>query len=174
MLENKTVMSSTTKGLYLGLIVVLLSVLLMVTMTMQQQQKLSWVSFLIIIAGIIWACIKYAKDMNGNVTFGNVFAHGFKTTAVLTIISILYTILAITIIFPEMKDQALEISRQKMEEQGQLSDSDIDKAVDWTGKYFTAFAVGGSLIGYLFMGAIASLIGAAIAKKNPQANNPMM
>jgi hypothetical protein len=36
------------------------------------------------------------------------------------------------------------------------------------GGFFTISAVGGSLIVNIIVGAIASLIGAAVAKKNPQ------
>jgi hypothetical protein len=35
-------------------------------------------------------------------------------------------------------------------------------------KYFIPFAIGGALFMYLLIGVIASLIGAAIAKKNPE------
>ena len=36
-----------------------------------------------------------------------------------------------------------------------------------TKKFFLPFALGGAILGTGFLGAIASLIGAAVAKKNP-------
>lgn len=172
--ENRIVMSPVTKGLYIGLAVILLSVLLMVFMSMEEQNKFSWISYVIVVGGIIWACIRYAQDMNGNVTFGNVFGHGFKTTAVVAILAVLFTLLAVTVIFPEMKDKSMEMARTQMEEQGRMSDTQIDEALTMTDKYFIPFAVGGTLVGYLIIGLISSLIGAAVAKKNPNAGNPMV
>ena len=36
-----------------------------------------------------------------------------------------------------------------------------------TKKFIMVFLVGGTLLGYLFFGALASLIGAAVTKKEP-------
>lgn len=161
-------MTPAIKGLIIGLVLIAVSVVMQLLITdLEKLQKLNWVSFLLIVAGIVWACFSYSKDMNGNVTFGNVFAHGFKTTAVLTIIMLAFTVLSFTILFPEMKDKAIELARTQMEAKGELSEAQIDQAVSMTEKFFMPFAIGGVLIAYLVMGAIASLIGAAIAKKNP-------
>lgn len=166
-MENK-IMTPAIKGLIIGLVLIAVSVVMQLLITdLEKLQKLNWVSFLLIVAGIVWACFSYSKDMNGNVTFGNVFAHGFKTTAVLTIIMLAFTVLSFTILFPEMKDKAIELARTQMEAKGELSEAQIDQAVSMTEKFFMPFAIGGVLIAYLVMGAIASLIGAAIAKKNP-------
>mgnify|MGYP001556809595 FL=1 len=53
-----------------------------------------------------------------------------------------------------------------------MSQDQIDKATEISRKYFTIFVIGGTIMIYAIMGVIASLIGAAAAKKNPQANNP--
>lgn len=165
---EKKAMTSTNKGIIIGLILVALSVISTLFVTdVEQQQRYSWVSYLIMIGCTVWACISYAKDMDGNVTFGNVFSHGFKTTSVFTIILVLYTALSLTVIFPEMKDKMLEFSRAQMEKDGKLSSADIDRAVSMTSKFFIPFAIAGMLIFSLIIGAIGSLIGAGVAKKNP-------
>lgn len=165
---EKKVMTSTNKGLIIGLILVVLSVATSLFVTdMEKQQSYAWISYLIMIGCTVWACISYARDMDGNVTFGNVFSHGFKTTSVFTIILVLYTALSLTVIFPEMKDKMLELSRAQMEKDGKLSSADIDRALSMTSKFFVPFAIAGMLIFSLIIGAIGSLIGAAVAKKNP-------
>ncbi len=167
-MEEKKIMTPLNKGLILGLIAIVLSVLTQTLIPdLKEQQKYGWISQAILFAGIIWACWSYAKDMNSNVTFGNVFAHGFKTTAVLTSISLVFTILSVTLLFPELKDKALENAREQMTEQGQLNDTQIDQALEMTRKFFTVFVIGGVIISTLLVGAIASLIGAAVVKKNP-------
>ena len=72
-----------------------------------------------------------------------------------------------TVLFPEMKDKTLEMARQRMEERGNLSDSQIEQGVEFTKKFFIPFAIGGTLLGTLIFGTVASLIGAAVAKKKP-------
>jgi hypothetical protein len=43
----------------------------------------------------------------------------------------------------------------------------MDTAIEISRKFFMAFLIAGTLVGYLAFGAIASLIGAAVTKKNP-------
>lgn len=165
---EKKMMSPINKGLIISLILVVISVVTYIAVPdMEQQQKFGWFNYVIIIGGLIWACITYSNDLNHNVTFGNLFAHGFKVTAVFTCITLVYTILAATIIFPEMKDKAMEVARKQMEANGDLNESSIDQALEMTRKFFVPFLIAGMLVGSLIIGAVGSLIGAAIAKKNP-------
>jgi hypothetical protein len=120
-----------------------------------------------IAGGAAWACFSYSKDMNGNVTFGNLFAHGFKTTAVFTIIMIIYTVLSLTVIFPEMKEKMLELAMKQAEAKGTMTEAQLEQARSMTEKFLMPFAIGGILVMYLAIGAIGSLLGATIAKKNP-------
>lgn len=157
-----------TIGLVLSLILVAISVIISITITdLQAMQKFSWLSYLILIGGLVYGCVTFAKEKNGHVTFGNVFSFGFKTTAIITSIMVIFTILSVTVLFPEMKDKAMEMARSQMEKDGNLSESQIDQAIEMTTKFFIPFAIGGALIGYLFIGTIGALIGAAAAKKNP-------
>jgi NADH:ubiquinone oxidoreductase subunit 6 (subunit J) len=106
--------------------------------------------------------------MDANVTFGNVFADGFKTSAAVTAIMIVFTIISLKLLFPEMIDKALEQAQANMSKQNNMSEEQIETAMTMTKKFFIPFAIGGALIIYLLIGAIASLIGAAAAKKNPR------
>jgi hypothetical protein len=167
-MEQKKPMTTMQKGIILSLIIITLSVLMSVFIKdMQQQQKYAWASYIIILGGIIWACYTYAQDMENNVTFGNVFAHGFKVSAVLASFTVIYTILSITVLFPEVKEQALELTRSEMEKQGVLGDAEIDQSVSMISKFFLPFAIAGAALGTLIIGVISALIGAAVVKKNP-------
>jgi hypothetical protein len=48
-----------------------------------------------------------------------------------------------------------------------MSEDQIEQALNMTKKFFMVFLIGGALLGYLLFGAIASVIGAAITKKDP-------
>ena len=165
-METK-VTSPQVKGLIISLVLIVYGLIIYFVDGMKHPE-LSYIQYVFFIGGIIWACITYSKQLNANVTFGNLFAHGFKTTAVITVIILLYTVLAFNVLFPDMVDKSVEITRQKMEADGKASDSQIDQTVNMMKDHFTLFAVVGIIVGFAIVGAIASLIGAAVAKKKPQ------
>ena len=164
-METK-VTTPVVKGLIISLILIVFGLVLYFT-DQYMNKTLSYIQYAIILGGIIWGCTTYSNQLNNNVTFGNLFAHGFKITAVFTVILVVYTILSLKVLFPEMADKILEQTTAELEKQN-MSEEQIDQAMSITKKFFVPFAIGGVLVGYMFIGAISSLLGAAIAKKNPQ------
>lgn len=128
---------------------------------------MSWVSSAILLIVIIWACIHYANQMKGDVTFGKVFSQGFKVTAGIAAIMSVYTFIAFKFIHPEVIEKTIDIARAEMEKKPELNAEAIDMGLNMTRKFFIPFALAGSLFGTAFVGLIASLLGAALAKKNP-------
>src|SRR3954463_6897513 len=96
---EKKVMTHVQKGLLVSLILIVLGIAAYFG-GFDTQSWYRWIPLLILLVAIIWACIYYSSQMNHQVTFGNVFSHGFKTSAVITIILIVWGILSVTIIFP--------------------------------------------------------------------------
>jgi len=164
-METK-VTSPLAKAVIIALILIVFNLIIQF-MNMLDNKGVGSIGIVILIAGIIWSVVTYAKQLSGNVTFGNAFAHGFKVTAAITAIMIIYTFISLKFINPEMRDIAMEKARAQLESQGQ-SDEQIDKILNMTKKNFVLFAVAGQLLSTIIIGAIASLIGAAVAKKNPQ------
>src|SRR6185437_1654393 len=163
---QQTVTTSTTKGIVLALILIIIA-LATYFLNMNQNSALQYISYVVFIAGIIWSVVSYGKQVDHNSTFGNYFAHGFKTAAIVTAIMIIY-IIVFVIIFPDIKEKAIDAVRKAMEAKGAMSQEQISKYLISYGKFFMVIAVAGTLIGYLIFGAIASLIGAGITKKNPR------
>jgi preprotein translocase subunit SecF len=116
---------------------------------------------------LIVVCINYANQKSNYVTFGNVFGYGFKTTAIIALITVVYSLLSIYVIFPETRDLALEQSRKQMEQQGRLSEDQIDGALETVRKGFLLIVLLSAIFGTLIFGAISSVLGAAFAKKKP-------
>ena len=167
-MEPKKPLSHIAAGAIIGAALILYSMVLYFTNT--QQSSAAWFSYLIMIIGLVFFINLYGKANNNHVSFGNLFAYGFKSTAFMTLIVIACTLLMFTIL-PEMKEKIFETARTNMEEKGKLTEEQIDKAIEMTRKFFYAFTIGGIVLVYAIFGAIGSVIGAAITKKRPY--NPL-
>jgi hypothetical protein len=160
--------SPAIKGVIISLILIVCN--LGITFSGQMENRvLSMIPLAIGVAGIIWSCINYSNQMNNNVTFGNVFGHGFKVVAAITAIMALSTLLLFLVVKPELVDLSIEKAREAMEKRG-TPDSDMNNAVGMMKKMFIPFAVIGVILIYGIGGTLIALIGAAVAKKNPDHN----
>lgn len=163
-MEEQKIMSAQLKGLLISLFVIIVSITGYYT-ELSFKPWFGWIVNAVFFIAIIFACVHFASQKQGYVTFGNVFLHGFKVTAVITIILLVYTLLAMTVLFPEMKEKIFEMQEAQMEERGMDSEQ-IEKGMSFMRKNFMVFMVIFLLFGNLIIGCIASLIGAAVAKKN--------
>ena len=158
-------MSHITAGLIIAGVLIVYSMVL-TFLDLSTNQALGMLSLGILIGMLIYFVTQYGKSVEHNATFGQLFSFGFKATAVATIISIAFQLLFF-VIFPEYKDKITEMQREQMYQRG-MTDAQVEQAMTFTAKFFYAFLIGGALVGNLIFGAIGSLIGAAITKKNPQ------
>lgn len=163
---EKKITSPALKGVIISLILIVFSLIIQF-LNLTKNRGFGSIQFIILIGGIIWSAVSFSKQMDGNITFGNIFAHAFKTAAAVTAIMVIYAVISIKLISPESIDTALQEARTQMEGKN-MSDDQIDKALSITKKFFIPFAIGGILLSYLIIGAIGAIIGAAVSKKNPQ------
>lgn len=168
MQETKPI-SHLVAGAILGALLVVYSIVLYF-LDQMQNQTLGYLSYVILIGGLIFFIHLYAKSKNNEVTFGNLFSYGFKATAIVILIMLIFVI-GFNMAFPEFKDQIIQTMREKMEEDGKSTDDQIETAVNMFSKNYILFATIGTVIGMAILGAIGSLIGAAVTKKKPV--NPM-
>lgn len=152
-------------ALIISAILIVYSILLQM-LGMDQNRSLQWLSYALLIGGLIYFINAYGKAHNNSLTFGNLFAYGFKTTALVAVIMALFLVI-FSLIFPEYKEKVIEMSRTAMEERGNLSDSQIESSLEMMDKYYLVGLVGGTILFTLIVGAIGSLIGAGVTKKNP-------
>lgn len=152
-----------TYGVITGLACIILGVIMKVT-HLEYNKGAQWISILPIVIGLILNAIAFSKANDHYVTFGQVFGSSFKATALLTIILIVWS-LATLFIWPETVDIAIQKAEEDMTKRGGLSEDQISQSLAMTRKYFKVFMVAGVLFGTLVIGAISSLLGAAIAKK---------
>jgi hypothetical protein len=165
-MEEKKPISHIVAGLTIAAVLVVYSILLNY-MDLSQNQSMGWLSYIILIGGLIVFINLYGKAKDHQVTFGNLFSYGFKATAIITLIMIVFIIIFF-MAFPEFKDKIVDAAREGMEKQGKMTDDQIDQGLEMFERNFILFSAGGALFMYLILGAIGSLIGAAITKKQPR------
>ncbi len=167
---EKKVTSHLAKGVVISMILIILS-LVIYLMELYRMQWLQYVGFLILFAGIIVSVMIFGKENAYNKSFGNLFAHGFKITALVTVIMIAFTFLS-DFLFPEAKEKIIEISREQALENAKGNEEQVEVGMKMFEKYYTLFIMIGIIFWYMLIGVIASLIGAAITKKNPHPEMP--
>ncbi len=154
------------KGILLSLVLMVIS-LIGGFAHLQFESWFKWLPSIIQIIAIIIFCIQYGKQQTDGVTFGKAFGYGFKISLVVSILMIVYGLLSFYVIFPEFTDQALQQARAGMEAKGNLTEDQIDKGMEITKKFMQPIPI--AIITFLltlFVGTIASLLGAAFTKKS--------
>lgn len=165
-MEKKPV-SYFIPGIILGLVSVILFLVYFFLGLTFRKDFINFIPALISFALIIYFVIKWANDNDNNVTFGQCFGYGFKSVMIMALIVFFFTLIFI-LLFPDFKQQYIDFIRVQMDENKTITDEQKEQGVAMVSKFFMISTLGGGLFFNLLIGAIASLIGSAIAKKNPQ------
>lgn len=164
-MEPKKPINHFIAGLIIGAVIILYSLVLNFT-GKETDRTLGWVAYILFVGGIIMFINMYGNARNNELSFGGLFTYGFKVTSIATLLIVICLAVIISVM-PDFKQKVLDTMRQAMEDQGKMDDDKIDETVNWFSNNFLLITVGGALFMYILFGAIASLIGAAITKKNP-------
>lgn len=167
-MEERKPISHVTAGLIIAALLVVYSIIINF-MGLTQNQSLGLLQYALIIGGLVYFVTQWGKAHDYTLSFGNLFAYGFKATAVFTIINIVFLIIFF-LVFPEMKEKTFEMAREQMEKNPNVSEDQIEQGIDIARRFFWVGLVGGTMFFMILVGAIGSLIGAAVTKKRP--NNP--
>lgn len=144
--------------------------LLLFILDVQDVTSLQYISYLIVIAGLIWAIKAYRDDqLDGHVGYGQAVGAATTVTVVFSLLYGIYTYIFVKFIDPGIVDKIMERTEEAMIKQGQ-SDEAIERALKWTKAMTTPFMMAlWSVITYFFAGLVTSLIASAFLKKEKQA-----
>ena len=132
---------------------------------LQYESWSKWLQSLVMIVAIVVG-VKAIAAANKHkvVSFGALFGAGMLITTIIAIISIVYFFLYSNFIETNFIDNLLDVSRAQMAEKG-LSEEQVDAAIEMSKKFMSpGIMMAISLFSSLIMGAIVSLISAAIFK----------
>src|SRR5512141_2449685 len=101
MMDQK-ITTPLTKAIIIGLIIIAIT---MTTTFLNQKVNgpFQWLGYIVFLVGIIISITFYGKQIDHQSTFGNYFAHGFKVSAIITLIMIFYIVIFMSV-FPEFKE----------------------------------------------------------------------
>ncbi len=164
--EQSKPVSHIRAGLMISAAIILLSVV-MSLFSGNGDPNGGWISYLIIIIGVSFFVQQYGKARQFQPGFGELFSYGFKTTTIIALCFVVY-LLVLSQVAPQLKEAAMEATRQQLETSKNLSESDVDQALKLADRFFWILLIGTSLFFFVFIGAIGALLGAAITKKGQQ------
>jgi len=161
---NKTALNY---GVYLGIASILISVILFALGKQYEQDWKNGVISFVIMTTIIALGIKKFKELNGGfLTLGQGLKTGIAIALIGGVISIIYTLIFMNFIEPDFMEKSMELARQKMLDNPNLSEEQMEQAIEMQKKFSgPAMIAAFGLIWTLFLGFIISLISSLIMQK---------
>jgi hypothetical protein len=126
-----------------------------------------WIAYTILLLfGILYTQVHIREKVNdGLISFGDAFMAGFKMSLWVALIFAVFNFIFYQFIFPEAKDEMLQLTEQSMREKG-MSEEEIEMGMKFTGFFVSpAGILISTMVMYPIMGAIASLIAAAFTQR---------
>lgn len=131
---------------------------------LDQNSPIKYLSFVPFVAFLFLAQKEFRDISGGYMTFGTGFSTGFRYSIFTGLVVGVFIAIYLWILSPDVLEKSIEASRGEMEKRN-MSDADIEKAMGITkmiGPWAAAFGVA---VMDAIIGAIISLIGASIFKK---------
>lgn len=153
-------------GLITGITLIIYSTILY-TLSQTTNTWLSLIIYAILIGGLILGMREYRLANEGYMTYGQGLGLGTQLAAIAGFLSSCFTVFYTQIIDTGFQERLTEQVREQMEEKGNLSDEQIDQAVEMMQKFQSPglqFFFG--LLGTILIGLIFSLVIAAFIRRN--------
>jgi hypothetical protein len=167
-MESPLVRHAATYGLYIGLALIIRSLLDYLLGFYGQNFAFYILSYLIMIAGIVWATVQYRdKEKGGFISYGDSVGYGVLLSLFYGIIISVFSIILIHLISPDYMENVYNMAREKLYEDGRLSEEQIEMSIAMMEKFKgPVFMLFSGIIVQMFFGLIISLITSIFIKRN--------
>jgi hypothetical protein len=165
-MEQKPPIHHLIKGIVIAVIWILLNFFVRKSGGVSLPGILQFLPSVIIVAGVAVACILFGSDTRGTLGFGDIFAHGFKTTAVVTFLVAIYTFIMAKFVFP-VSAHEIDEAVKSLVDQGNVMTAEARRLAEANAKKAWIIEVSGTIFATLVTGLLGSLLGSALAKKKP-------
>ncbi len=166
--QNSLGIHTLIYGVCTGLALIVFTLIMYVS-NLYMNKTLGYLSFLIMIAGMVIGSIQYRKvQLKGYMTYGQAFSVNFLIGLFATIVSVIFFFFYIRYINTGMIDELLAQARISIEAKaGSMSEDQIDKAMSMTERFMTpVWMVVLGFLGNAFWAAVFSLVIAIFLRKN--------
>ncbi len=146
--------------------------LIVITLAMYLTDQTANPVFSVLTVVAMLACLVLAmrnfRSLNGGyMSYGEGLSIGALLSAVSGLLSAAFITFYNVVIDPTIQQRSIEQAREKFEEQGSLSDEQIDQAMEFSQKFQSpGFTFIAGVFGSLIMGFLLSLIVAAFIRRN--------
>ncbi len=157
-----------TYGIYYAILSILISIIMYATGSMMSK-AVSTVSMVIMVVAIVLIQLHYRKSTGGFVTYGQSLVIALLSMVFAAIPIAIFTFILYKFIDPSLIEQLRLVAEERLVEQGNLSQEQIDTALSFSSKFQTPVTIALSqfinlpLTG-LIIGAISSIF---IKKESP-------
>jgi hypothetical protein len=151
-----TNISSRNKGLITGVVMILISIAIYLAKK-SFDNGLQYITYTVYVGGVLWTLLSFKNTAGNGGTFKLYFAEGFKYFIVVTLLMVLFTLVFI-LLHPELKDQMADLLRLEYAKAKDMMPSDIEGKIAAAKKFFLPGYLMGAVLGYLFIGALTTLI----------------
>ncbi|QIL75515.1 DUF4199 domain-containing protein [Hymenobacter sp. HDW8] len=170
MANNSTPVSTTSVGLRYGLLTGIVSIIysfILLATSLEQNTALGLLSLLILAGGIYLAHKFYKENNGGFMSYGQGLGIGTLISLIAGLLGGIFRYVYTEFIDPSVTQRVMDQTRAKMEEAGNMSDAQIDQAIQMSQR-FSSGPVGIviAVLGSALIGFLISLIIAAITKHN--------
>ena len=164
---NTTPVTTTPVALRYGMLTGLVSILFSFGLNIMHQESspARYISFAILIGGIVLAMNAFKQQNQGFMSYGQGLGIGTVLSAVVGLISGIFTYVYMTFIDTEIMGRITEKMRTDMEARGGMTDEQIDQAIAMSGKFMNGpFMLVFALLGSILIGVLLSLVISAFIK----------
>lgn len=155
-------------GIILGLVMVTISVVTYVTgMALEGAQWPNIIYYIAFPVIIMYAISQYKKSNANVLSLGDALKVGLAIAVVSALVFVVYGLIFNYIIDPEFSQQALEVAKEKMMENPNMSEEAVEQSMEWMEKFQNpAFGFSVWVAMSALFGLIYSLIGGLVMKSN--------
>ncbi|MCR5889107.1 DUF4199 domain-containing protein [Hymenobacter sp. J193] len=171
-MENTTTLVTPSNagiryGLITGIVTVIYSFVLMAT-GLEQQPVLGFVTFAILIGGIVMGHRYYKQHNGGFMSYSQGLGIAAVMGAIIGTLSGVFRYIYVNFIDSGYSQKVLDTTRAKMEADGNMSDEQIETAMEWTAKMMPTgpLSILWAILATAFFAFLLSLIISAITKHN--------
>lgn len=170
-MENtSTPVSSTSVGLRYGLLIGIVSIIysfILLATNLEQNTALTLLSIVILVVGIFLAHKNYKENNSGFMSYGQGLGIGTIVSLVSGLLGGVFRYVYMEFIDPSAAQRAMDQTRAKMEEAGNMSDAQIDQAIQMSQRFASGpIGIAVAVLGSALIGFLITLIIAAITKHN--------